>query len=96
MDAAEVLAEADLANADTDTADYNAMQMADIMESFTTKRLLLINAFQHLARTHPEANALHPRLRTPMRPVDLGYFIAEHDDHHLARITEICEVLEVW
>jgi uncharacterized damage-inducible protein DinB len=31
----------------------------------------------------------HPRLKTPMRPVDLLYFVAEHDDHHLARIWEL-------
>ena len=33
--------------------------------------------------------ALHPRLETPMRMMDLFYFVAEHDDHHLARITAI-------
>jgi hypothetical protein len=32
---------------------------------------------------------LHPRLRTPMRLVDHLYFVAEHDDHHLARIWEL-------
>jgi hypothetical protein len=30
--------------------------------------------------------ALHPRLKIPMRIVDLAYFVAEHDDHHLATI----------
>jgi hypothetical protein len=30
--------------------------------------------------------ALHPRLKTPMRLVDHLYFVAEHDDHHLAYI----------
>jgi|GEM_PF-4393916 len=33
--------------------------------------------------------ALHPRLKTPMRIVDLAYFVAEHDDHHLSRIREL-------
>ena len=28
-----------------------------------------------------------PRLGTPMRLVDLAFFVAEHDDHHLAQIT---------
>jgi hypothetical protein len=31
--------------------------------------------------------ALHPRLGTPMRLLDHVLFIAEHDDHHLARIS---------
>jgi hypothetical protein len=29
---------------------------------------------------------LHPRLKQPMRLVDHLYFVAEHDDHHLAHI----------
>ncbi len=34
-------------------------------------------------------SALHPRLKTPMRTIDLFLFVADHDDHHLARITEL-------
>ena len=37
-----------------------------------------------LART-----ALHPRLRQPMSVVDLCFFVAEHDDHHLRTIKEL-------
>jgi nitronate monooxygenase len=33
--------------------------------------------------------ALHPRLRVAMNVVDLAYFVSEHDDYHLARITEL-------
>ena len=33
--------------------------------------------------------AWHPRLDRPMRVIDLAIFAAEHDDHHLARITEL-------
>jgi hypothetical protein len=32
---------------------------------------------------------LHPRLNQPMRVVDLLFFVAEHDDYHLARISEL-------
>jgi hypothetical protein len=32
---------------------------------------------------------LRPRLQQPMRLVDRLYFVAEHDDHHLARIWEL-------
>ncbi len=34
-------------------------------------------------------SALHPRLGTPMRLIDLALFTAEHDDHHLAAITAL-------
>ena len=33
--------------------------------------------------------SLHPRLNQPMRVVDMALFTAEHDDHHLARMTEL-------
>jgi len=32
------------------------------------------------------AVALHPRLTTPMRLVDMLVFWAEHDDHHVHKI----------
>lgn len=35
---------------------------------------------------------LHPRLKQPMRLVDHLYFVAEHDDHHLACIWELINV----
>jgi hypothetical protein len=35
------------------------------------------------------ATALHPRLRQQMRVIDMAYFVAEHDDHHLATINEL-------
>jgi hypothetical protein len=38
----------------------------------------------YLSRT-----AVHPRLGQPMRIVDMAWFVAEHDDHHLARMTEL-------
>ncbi len=34
-------------------------------------------------------SALHPRLQKPMNIVDVAYFVAEHDDYHLARIGEL-------
>ncbi|MCK4414213.1 MAG: hypothetical protein KAY32_11760 [Candidatus Eisenbacteria sp.] len=43
---------------------------------------------QDIART-----AIHPRLNQPMRVLDLMIFAAEHDDHHLVRITELLQIL---
>ena len=36
-----------------------------------------------------QRTALHPRLNVRIRILDLVFFIAEHDDHHLARISEL-------
>jgi hypothetical protein len=33
--------------------------------------------------------AMHPRLKAAMNVTDLAYFVAEHDDYHLARISEL-------
>ena len=33
--------------------------------------------------------AHHPRLDKPMRLIDMVFFAAEHDDQHLASITEL-------
>jgi predicted short-subunit dehydrogenase-like oxidoreductase (DUF2520 family) len=33
--------------------------------------------------------SLHPRLKRPMRLIDLCFFVAEHDDHHLAIATRL-------
>jgi len=34
-------------------------------------------------------STLHPRLRQPMRMVDLAYFLSDHDDYHLARTGQL-------
>src|SRR5215216_6124827 len=36
-----------------------------------------------------QRSALHPRLNVPMRLVDMLFFQAEHDDYHLATISEL-------
>jgi hypothetical protein len=45
-----------------------------------------LEAVESKALTH---TAQHPRMRTPMTLVDHAFFVAEHDDYHLARITEL-------
>jgi hypothetical protein len=43
-----------------------------------------------LDRAHdPLATAVHPRLKRPMRLIDLCFFIAEHDDHHLTIVSRL-------
>jgi hypothetical protein len=60
------------------------------------KRFLLTSALGRLLKRVNELDASlfaraipHPRLKVPMRLVDHLYFVAEHDDHHLARIFEL-------
>ena len=96
MEGAEVLTSADLENRKTHEANHNDADLESILGSFSRYRLVLVSAFQHLQQDKPGTQAKHPRLGTPMRPVDLAYFVAEHDDHHLAAINAACERMEIW
>jgi uncharacterized damage-inducible protein DinB len=85
----EQLTVADLTNRKTDEAQHNARPLEEVLAEFRTRREQLL---QHV----DEADASlfgraipHPRMKTPMRLVDHLYFVAEHDDHHLARIWEL-------
>jgi uncharacterized damage-inducible protein DinB len=83
------LTPADLTNRKTDEANHSARPLEPLLAEFRTARTTLLTRIDELdaslfARTLP-----HPRLKTPMRLVDHLYFVAEHDDHHLARIWEL-------
>jgi uncharacterized damage-inducible protein DinB len=96
MDKKREMYAADLKNTSTSQAAHNESNIEDILSAFTIDRMLLISAFENLSVDVQLHQCLHPRLKVPMRPVDLGYFVAEHDDHHLARISEIGRELKIW
>ena len=86
------LTTADLSNRKTDEANHNARPLADILADFRKARLRLVD---RVAELEPELFArsmLHPRLKQPMRLVDHLYFVAEHDDHHLAKIWDLIKM----
>jgi uncharacterized damage-inducible protein DinB len=83
------LTAADLTNRRTDEANHNARPLEEILSKFRAARATMLKRAGEVdaslfARTLP-----HPRLKTSMRLVDHLYFVAEHDDHHLARIWEL-------
>jgi uncharacterized damage-inducible protein DinB len=83
------LTAADLKNRKTDEANHNACPLEQVLTEFRAARERLLKRVDELdtplfARAIP-----HPRLKTPMRLVDHLYFVAEHDDHHLARMWEL-------
>ena len=80
------LSAADLQNRKTHQANHNARQIEDLLAEFRAARTSFadrLDAIDHAAIAH---TLLHPRLQQPMRLVDHLYFVAEHDDHHLAKI----------
>jgi len=80
---------ADLSNRKTHQANHNARDIKEILAEFRTQRMLLGNRVEALDAGLFARSMMHPRLRQPMRLVDHLYFVAEHDDHHLARIWQL-------
>jgi uncharacterized damage-inducible protein DinB len=86
---AATLSAADPENRKTHQANHNALPLASLLEAFRRERGRLVAALDRADATLLERTALHPRLQSPMRLIDLVLFVAEHDDHHLARIGEL-------
>ena len=79
----------DLSNRKTDDANHNGRPLKQILAEFRAARGLLLQRVEDLDPSLFARAIPHPRLKTPMRLVDHLYFVAEHDDHHLARIWEL-------
>jgi hypothetical protein len=73
--------------------DYNPWPIEKVLELFKTNRLKNLAKYKAIAESDLLKSALHPRLQVQMTPVDLAWFDAEHDDHHLVRISEIIKSL---
>jgi uncharacterized damage-inducible protein DinB len=82
----------DLRNRKTDEANHNARPLEQILTEFRAARERLLRRVDELDASLFARAIPHPRLKTPMRLVDHLYFVAEHDDHHLARIWELLNV----
>ena len=86
------LTAADLSNRKTREANHNARSLQQIIAEFRAARGELLRCVEEAEQKSPAIPAhslLHPRLKEPMRLVDHLFFVAEHDDHHLAWIWEL-------
>jgi uncharacterized damage-inducible protein DinB len=83
------LSAADMTNQRTHEANYNDVVTGTLLDYFRARRADLVQRLESLSEEQVAHTALHPRLQRPMRLVDWTYFVAEHDDHHLARIREL-------
>lgn len=77
---------ADLQNNKTYLANHHLHDLTQILREFRRARGWLVQAIENCDGELLERTAIHPRLNKPMRMVDHAFFIAEHDDHHLAAI----------
>ncbi len=81
-----VLRAADMTNTKTYLALHNKKAVEVLIKEFKEERENFIKHLLLLDELTSQYISLHPRLKTYMRPVDMAYFTAEHDDHHLASI----------
>ena len=79
----------DLNNSATSEAGFNRFTIDELLQKFAAERkqtLLLL----HSININDHSNtSLHPRMQQPMRIIDIAYFTAEHDDHHIGVMREI-------
>ena len=83
---------ADLTNRKTQEARHNDRPLDELMARFRAARGRLVEQLTRAAPEETAKTAIHPRLGQRMGLADLLFFVAEHDDHHLARIRHICEL----
>lgn len=77
---------ADLSNTQTHQADHDQKEATALIKAFEAERAKMVALLRTTTAEDLEKFALHPRLGTRMHLIDLAFFVAEHDDHHLAHI----------
>jgi len=87
----ENLADADLENNATHNAAHDNVNLSRLIDKFEVKRSQLIEVLRNVSDSELDNSSTHPRLKTQMKLIDLAYFVAEHDDHHLGSITKLLQ-----
>jgi uncharacterized damage-inducible protein DinB len=85
----KTLSPADLENRQTWEANHNARAVADLLAAFRSERSAFVQRLESFDAAFIQRTSLHPRLKQPVRVLDLAFFIAEHDDHHLTQISAL-------
>jgi uncharacterized damage-inducible protein DinB len=81
------LSAADMSNRKTHDARHNETALPALVAGFSVARQRLVDRLE--SAPDPVCASFHPRLKRPMRLIDLCFFVAEHDDHHLAIASHI-------
>lgn len=87
---------ADMSNQKTYEAGHNSVPLALILSDFREQRMKIVARLDGLDVEMFARSAFHPRLAVQMRLVDMIFFQAEHDDYHLARISELARLFASW
>ena len=82
-----VLTAADMSNKKTNESGHNEKTIEQLLGQFTIERQRILETIYPFDAAILSRISLHPRLQQPMRLVDSLFFVAEHDDHHIAAIS---------
>jgi uncharacterized damage-inducible protein DinB len=89
LESKPVLTPADLTNKATTEAGFNSHTLSSLLDQFTAERKATLSLLDSIDVSDGSKTSLHPRLQQPMRIIDMVYFVAEHDDHHISVIREL-------
>ena len=84
---------ANITNTVTTEANHNEADVKTLLKAFRGERERLVARFDKMTLEQVSRSAYHRRLDVNMRLIDLAEFIAEHDDHHLSKITDMIQNL---
>ncbi len=70
-------------------ARFNERPLDDLLREFRAARAAHVRRLEELRAADVERRSRHPRLDREVNVLDMMVFVAEHDDHHLARVTEL-------
>jgi uncharacterized damage-inducible protein DinB len=84
-----VLTPADLTNAKTNEAGHNEKLLDQLLRQFTVERQKMLEEIYDFDEAMLMRTSVHPRLNQPMRLIDCLFFVAEHDDHHIAILSSL-------
>lgn len=79
----------DLNNNATAEAGFNKYSIAALLRNFIEERRKTLSLLDSIIIADHTHTSMHPRMHQPMRMIDILYFTAEHDDHHMAVIREL-------
>ncbi|MGZ8536929.1 MAG: DinB family protein [Flavisolibacter sp.] len=84
-----ILTPADLNNTKTQQAAHNSQTLEYLLHAFTVERQKILETVYPFDEEMLGRTSIHPRLNQPMRLIDSLYFVAEHDDHHVAALSNL-------
>ena len=89
----ETLKPADLNNKKTDEANHNNENISALLDKLKFVRKDFVNRIKSLDAEVLQRSSIHPRLKQPMRPIEMAQFVLEHDEHHIETIKELIKKL---